>query len=62
MAACAACNARKADRTPEQAGMRLRKAPARPEWKPLYALQGLAHAHHLESWGQFLARTSAIRA
>ncbi len=33
VAACAPCNARKADRTPEQAGMRLRKAagPARVE-------------------------------
>ncbi len=58
VAACASCNARKADRTPDQAGMRLRKAPARPEWKPLYALQGLAHAFHLESWGKFLDHDS----
>src|SRR5919204_4572828 len=34
--ACVACNARKANRTPEQAGMRLRKPPLRPAWKPLY--------------------------
>jgi 5-methylcytosine-specific restriction endonuclease McrA len=63
VAACGTCNARKADRTPDQAGMRLRKVPARPDWKPLYALQGLAHAHHLESWGKFLSLDSArIRA
>src|SRR3954454_10401645 len=35
--ACVECNARKANRTPEQARMRLRKPPARPAWKPLYA-------------------------
>jgi 5-methylcytosine-specific restriction endonuclease McrA len=54
VAACAECNTRKADRTPDQAGMRLRKAPARPDWKPLYALQMLAHAHHLDGWIAFL--------
>jgi 5-methylcytosine-specific restriction endonuclease McrA len=31
--ACVACNARKADRTPEQARMKLRKPPTRPAWK-----------------------------
>ena len=36
------CNARKGDRTPEQAGMRLRRRPVRPEWKPFYAAQGSA--------------------
>lgn len=56
VAACAACNARKADRTPEQAGMRLRKIPVRPDWKPLYALQTLADAHHLDGWGAFIGR------
>ena len=32
--ACVACNARKANRTPEQAGMKLRRPPSRPAWKP----------------------------
>ena len=50
VAACVACNARKADRTPEQAGMRLRSHPARPEWKPLYA----AHNVRIPSWTRFL--------
>ena len=51
VAACVGCNARKANRTPEQAGMHLRKRPARPEWKPLDAAQGVRVA----SWARFLA-------
>jgi hypothetical protein len=34
VAACNSCNSRKADRTPAQAGMRLRKTPRAPTWKP----------------------------
>jgi 5-methylcytosine-specific restriction endonuclease McrA len=59
VAACLDCNARKADRTPEQAGMRLRKVPSRPEWKPLYALHGHGHAPRIESWKKFLMTESA---
>jgi 5-methylcytosine-specific restriction endonuclease McrA len=50
VAACEPCNARKADRTPEQAGMRLRRRPARPEWRPVYA----AHGDRAPSWSRFL--------
>src|SRR3954470_21131362 len=50
VAACESCNARKADHTPEQAGMRLRHRPVRPEWKPLYAAQGV----RVENWSRFL--------
>ncbi len=56
VAACESCNARKADRTPEQAGMHLRRGPARPEWKPLYA----AHGAGIESWSKFLAGERAL--
>jgi 5-methylcytosine-specific restriction endonuclease McrA len=49
--ACVNCNKRKADRTPEEAGMRLRHRPIRPEWKPLYA----AHDMKIASWGKFLS-------
>ncbi len=35
--ACGPCNARKANRTPEQAGMRLRKRPVQPRWHPRYS-------------------------
>ena len=48
---CVDCNKRKADRTPEQAGIRLRKQPVRPTWKPLYA----AHRERIESWSKFVS-------
>jgi len=35
VAACYACNSFKADRTPEQAGMRLRKRPYKPKTLPM---------------------------
>ena len=35
--ACVRCNARKANRLPQQAGMALRRAPARPKWGPFMA-------------------------
>ena len=50
---CVDCNKRKADRTPQQAGMKLRKAPVRPAWKPLYA----RHAMRIESWSKFISET-----
>jgi 5-methylcytosine-specific restriction endonuclease McrA len=34
VAACEDCNARKADRTPREAGMKLRSMPVRPVWRP----------------------------
>ena len=49
--ACMACNKRKADRTPEQARMQLRKKPVRPTWKPLYA----DHEVRIESWSKFIS-------
>jgi len=55
VAACTRCNARKGDRTPEQAGMRLRRRPVRPEWKPFYAAQGA----RIESWSKFLTHEPA---
>jgi 5-methylcytosine-specific restriction endonuclease McrA len=33
---CSFCNSAKANRTPEQAEMRLRRKPERPSWVPLY--------------------------
>ncbi len=49
--ACLECNKRKADRTPEQAKMRLRKEPVRPTWKPVYS----EHASRMESWSKFIS-------
>ena len=39
--------------------MKLKKSPARPDWKPLYALHGHGHAPAVESWKKFLATDSA---
>lgn len=49
--ACVECNKRKADRTPREAGLRLRTQPVRPTWKPLYAGYRLKFA----SWSKFLS-------
>ena len=51
--ACVKCNAKKANRTPKEAGMTARKTPKRPSWKML------AQVHpklRRESWEQFLGR------
>ena len=49
--ACLTCNSHKADRTPEQAHMRLRRTPVQPKWNPLYA----AHELRIESWSKFVS-------
>ena len=49
--ACMACNKRKADHTPEQARMRLRRKPVSPVWKPLYA----DHSLRIASWSKFIS-------
>jgi len=49
--ACMQCNKRKANRTPEQANMRLRRTPVRPTWRPLYA----DHHQPIASWSRFLS-------
>jgi 5-methylcytosine-specific restriction endonuclease McrA len=56
VAACEDCNAHKADRTPEQAGMRLRRRPTRPAWKPLYSAVGVRNPR----WDRFLAHEPAL--
>jgi len=49
--ACVDCNKRKADRTPAQAGLKLRRTPVRPTWKPLYARSSVRMA----SWSKFVS-------
>ena len=51
--ACIDCNARKADRAPEQARMPLRSQPNRPMWRPLYAARGV----RIESWSRFVSES-----
>ena len=50
---CVDCNRRKGGRTPEQARLRLRRAPERPRWTPLVNLVS-ANARY-EEWGPFLS-------
>ena len=49
---CVDCNRRKGGRTPEQAGFRLNKKPARPRWTPLASLPLASHRH--DEWRPFL--------
>lgn len=49
--ACVKCNSRKADRTPDQAGMPLAKKPYRPAWRPMFAARGV----RIDSWTRFLS-------
>jgi len=49
--ACLACNKRKADRTPAQAGMHLRRQPVRPIWRLMY----LAPDVRIRSWSKFVS-------
>jgi len=49
--ACVDCNKKKADRTPQQANMKIRKEPVCPTWKPVYA----NHHVRLESWSKFIS-------
>ena len=51
--ACFDCNRRKADRTPEQAGMKLRTKPRKPSWK---TLAQVSPRERRQSWEQFLSR------
>jgi 5-methylcytosine-specific restriction endonuclease McrA len=49
--ACMSCNKRKANRTPQQAHMKLRRSPVQPAWNPLYA----AHELRIKSWSKFIS-------
>ncbi|MEN9362457.1 MAG: hypothetical protein RL095_3992 [Verrucomicrobiota bacterium] len=45
---CLLCNTYKADRTPEEAGMPLRRPPVKPQWSEIHA------AEPLQSWRSYL--------
>jgi len=49
--ACMSCNHRKADRTPDQARMRLKNIPVRPRWNPVYS----RHSIRISSWQKFIS-------
>jgi 5-methylcytosine-specific restriction endonuclease McrA len=51
--ACVACNKRKADRSPAESGLALRRAPRKPSWRSLARIEPRVRR---ESWEQFLSR------
>ena len=55
ISACTTCNSKKADRTPEQAGMHLRFKPKKPSW--LSPLTNIGPEHPCKSWKKFTYRT-----
>jgi 5-methylcytosine-specific restriction endonuclease McrA len=61
VAACAPCNARKSDRTPQQAGMRLITKPVRPKWVPVMTLR-LSKNTAPEAWRDYLYWTAELNA
>lgn len=52
--ACRLCNLRKGYRTPEEAGMRLMRPPARPRWTIMAQLRLEARHYHFKEWDPFL--------
>lgn len=57
--ACVDCNTRKANRTPEQAGMRLRKRPARPTWVPAFTIE-ISRSSVPDAWRDYCYWTSRL--
>lgn len=49
--ACLPCNFAKANRTPDEAGMKLRIKPFEPKWTPVFKV---APSKFKASWGQFI--------
>jgi 5-methylcytosine-specific restriction endonuclease McrA len=56
---CETCNAAKADRTPKQAKMKLRKRPARPTWVPIFSVQ--LSGSPPDQWASYLYWTSELK-
>ena len=55
VASCSECNHRKADRTPREAGMRLRNQPQPPRWKPTISVP---REHFRSSWESFVGKSA----
>ncbi len=54
---CVPCNLRKGGRTPEEAGMRLLRHPARPRWTPVF--RNAARRAFYREWVPFLSMAEA---
>lgn len=51
--ACVECNKRKADKSLDKCGLKLRRMPRKPSWK---ALAQISPHNRLQSWDDFLAK------
>jgi 5-methylcytosine-specific restriction endonuclease McrA len=49
---CISCNTRKANRTPQEAGLHLIRKPKRPKWRPFIQVNLGLHCH--DSWKHFI--------
>jgi 5-methylcytosine-specific restriction endonuclease McrA len=56
--ACQKCNGFKANRTPREAGMKLRQKPVRPSWVPIFTIQLSGSAP--EQWRDYLYWNAAL--
>lgn len=54
VACCRRCNLKKADKTPQQAHMRLARKPRRPHFVPYLSLPTYLRAQHREEWKDYL--------
>ena len=59
VSACYLCNRRKANRTPVQAGMKLRSAPARPTWMPSVQIR-VSTSSVPDAWRDYVYWTAEI--
>jgi 5-methylcytosine-specific restriction endonuclease McrA len=59
VSACYACNRRKANRTPAEAGMKLRTTPARPTWMPSVQIRVSARSVP-DAWRDYVYWTGEI--
>ena len=57
--ACYPCNERKADRTPEQAGMKLRKQPVKPAYLPVVTMR-FSLTNIPDAWASYVYWNGAL--
>lgn len=57
--ACQKCNGKKKDRTPREAGMKLRKKPIQPSWVPSMTIQ-IRKEYAPSAWASYLYWTSEL--
>jgi 5-methylcytosine-specific restriction endonuclease McrA len=57
---CETCNAKKANKTPQQAKMKLRKKPVKPTWVPVFTVQ--ISGSPPEQWRDYVYWTAELEA